>query len=39
MGYKWKQHRETCRRLYVDEGKSLTEVMKYMAEHHNFTPR
>ncbi len=36
--YKWKQHRETCQRLW-DEGKSMAELAEYMKEHHNFTPR
>lgn len=39
MVYKWEQHRETCYRLYVEENRPMDEVVKYMREHHNFTPR
>jgi hypothetical protein len=39
MVYKWAQHQALCRRLYVDEDMKIQEVMDYMREHHNFTPR
>lgn len=39
MVYRWEQHRQTCYRLYVEENKSLEEVVEYMRVHHNFTPR
>jgi len=39
MGYKWEQHRATCYRLYVNENRPLDEVVQYMRDHHNFTPR
>jgi hypothetical protein len=39
MGYKWEQHRQTCYRLYVEEKKSLDELVAYMREHHGFGPR
>ncbi|KAK1752567.1 hypothetical protein QBC47DRAFT_327854 [Echria macrotheca] len=38
MGYKWEQHRQECYELYVEQGKSLDEVVNYMREAHNFTP-
>ncbi|KAK4129650.1 hypothetical protein N657DRAFT_610208 [Parathielavia appendiculata] len=38
MVYRWEQHRQTCYRLYVEENKSIDEVVHYMREHHNFTP-
>ncbi|KAK3309515.1 uncharacterized protein B0T15DRAFT_497780 [Chaetomium strumarium] len=38
MVYPWKNHRETLRRLYVEEKKPLDEVVEYMRVHHNFTP-
>jgi len=39
MGYSWEQHRQTCYRLYVEENRPLDEVVRYMREHHDFTPR
>ncbi|KAL2260399.1 hypothetical protein VTK26DRAFT_5591 [Humicola hyalothermophila] len=38
MGYKWEPHRQTCYRLYVEERKSLDEIVEYMRVHHGFTP-
>ncbi|KAL2167440.1 hypothetical protein VTG60DRAFT_1238 [Thermothelomyces hinnuleus] len=38
MGYSWEQHRQTCYRLYVEENRPLDEVVRYMREHHDFTP-
>lgn len=39
MVYKWEPHRQTCYRLYVEENMPMHEVIEYMREHHNFTPR
>ena len=39
MVFPWEQHRETCRRLYVDEKMRLDDVAEYMRKHHDFTPR
>jgi hypothetical protein len=39
MVYNWDAHREICRRLFVEEKKSLDEVVEYMREHYDFTPR
>lgn len=32
----WNEHLPTFRRLYVDEGKTLKEVMDFMETEHNF---
>jgi hypothetical protein len=34
----WEGHRESIRKLYIDEEKSLEETMKYMAENFDFQP-
>lgn len=39
MGYDWDAHRETCYRVYVEERRSMDELMEYMKLHHGFTPR
>ena len=39
MVYNWSEHEATCYRLYIDEKKSLEEIMLYMREKHAFTPR
>jgi hypothetical protein len=39
MVYRWRLYRDICYRLYVEENKSLDEVIQYMREEHNFTPR
>ncbi|KAK3335330.1 hypothetical protein B0T19DRAFT_480095 [Cercophora scortea] len=38
MVYEWDAHRETCYLLYVQEKRSLDEVIEYLAAHHSFTP-
>ncbi|KAK1835473.1 glutamyl-tRNA amidotransferase subunit A [Podospora conica] len=39
MGYyKWGQHQETIRSMWVDQQKSLDEIMEYFRTEHNFTP-
>ncbi|KAK4041573.1 amidase signature domain-containing protein [Parachaetomium inaequale] len=38
MVYRWEQHRQTCYRLYVEENRPMDEVVRYMRDHHNFTP-
>lgn len=32
----WDRHKETLRRLYLDENKSLPEIMRIMNEKHSF---
>ena len=39
MVYAWDEHEETCRRLYIEQGRSLGEIMQYMRDVHDFTPR
>lgn len=39
MVYRWEQHRLTCYRLYVEENRTIQEVVDYMRVHHDFTPR
>ncbi len=39
MVYKWEEHKEVCRRLYVDEKLSFRAISVYMKEHHNFGAR
>ena len=34
----WEDHRESIRKLYIDEEKSLEETMKCMAENFDFQP-
>ncbi|KXX75631.1 hypothetical protein MMYC01_208172 [Madurella mycetomatis] len=38
MVYNWDPHREVCYRLYVEEKRSLDEIVEYMREHYDFTP-
>ncbi|KAL8381346.1 hypothetical protein RB595_005556 [Gaeumannomyces hyphopodioides] len=38
MGYDWDVHRETCYRVYVEERRSMDELMEHMKLHHGFTP-
>ncbi|KAH8682123.1 hypothetical protein BX600DRAFT_505740 [Xylariales sp. PMI_506] len=38
MVYDWERHEQTCYRLYIDEKKSLQEIMDYMRVEHKFTP-
>jgi hypothetical protein len=39
MVYNWDAHQQTCFRLYIEEGRSLEEIMDYMKRVHDFTPR
>ncbi len=39
MVYDWDAHHQTCYRLYIEEGKSLEEIMDHMRTAHRFTPR
>jgi hypothetical protein len=39
MVYDWDEYKETCYRLYIDERKSLRDIMEFMRVHHNFMPR
>ncbi|KUJ08654.1 uncharacterized protein LY89DRAFT_690705 [Mollisia scopiformis] len=38
MVYDWENKEEICYRMYIEEKKSLEEIMDYMKEHHKFTP-
>lgn len=39
MTYDWEPYKDTCYRLYVEEKKSLRELLKILNEEHNFSPR
>jgi len=39
MVYEWDLQEGECYRLYVEEKKSLDEVMRQMKEVHGFSPR
>ena len=39
MVYNWDAHEPKCYRLYIDEKKSLEEIMYIMRLEDNFTPR
>lgn len=39
MVYDWENKEEICYRMYIEEKKSLEEIMDYMKDHHKFTPR
>lgn len=39
MGYDWDDKREVCYRLYVDEKRSLEEVVEYFRDKLQFVPR
>lgn len=38
MVYDWENKEELCYRLYIEEKKSLEEIMDFLKEHHKFTP-
>ncbi|KID89844.1 hypothetical protein MGU_03249 [Metarhizium guizhouense ARSEF 977] len=38
MVYDWDAHQQTCYRLYIDEGRSLEDIMDHMKTVHKFTP-
>lgn len=39
MGYDWAGHRETCYRMYIEEGRPLEEIMGWLREQRGFSPR
>jgi hypothetical protein len=39
MGYRWEEHRETCYRLYIEQGWPLERIMAYLQSSAGFTPR
>lgn len=39
MVYDWDSKEAACYRLYFEENRSLDEVIRYMKDFHNFTPR
>ncbi len=39
MVYDWENKEEICYRMYIEEKKSLEEIMDFMKEHHKFAPR
>lgn len=39
MVYDWDGKEETCYRMYIEEKKSLEDIMEYMKTEHNFAPR
>jgi len=38
MVYDWENKVEICYRMYIEEKKSLEEIMEYMKEEFKFTP-
>ncbi|PTB68207.1 hypothetical protein BBK36DRAFT_1195227 [Trichoderma citrinoviride] len=38
MGYRWEEHRETCFRLYIQQGWPLERIMAYLQSSADFTP-
>ena len=39
MVYDWESKEEICYRLYIEEKKSLEEIMEFMKENYKFAPR
>lgn len=39
MVYDWEAHRDTLNRLYVEEKRSVEDIISYMRTNHNFAPR
>jgi hypothetical protein len=39
MVYDWGDKEDLCYRLYIEEKKSLEEIMEIMKTEHGFTPR
>ena len=39
MVYDWEGKEPICYRMYIDEKKSLEDIMEYMKTEHNFAPR
>ncbi|KAF6831341.1 hypothetical protein CMUS01_07384 [Colletotrichum musicola] len=38
MVYDWDAHEKLCFQLYINEKKSLEDIMSYLKTHHNFSP-
>ncbi|KND91375.1 hypothetical protein TOPH_03955 [Tolypocladium ophioglossoides CBS 100239] len=38
MVYDWDAHQQTCYRLYIEEGRSLEDIMEHMKRVHRFAP-
>ncbi|KAI9875816.1 MAG: hypothetical protein M1823_007393, partial [Watsoniomyces obsoletus] len=38
MVYEWAQHKDVCYKLYIEERKSLEEIMQHMRDNYNFQP-
>lgn len=38
MVYDWENKEDICYRMYIEEKKSLEDIMEYMKEHHKFAP-
>ncbi|PNY28697.1 D-lactate dehydrogenase [Tolypocladium capitatum] len=38
MVYDWDAHQQTCYRLYIEEGRSLEDIMEHMKSVHRFAP-
>lgn len=39
MVYDWENKEEICYRMYIEEKRSLEEIMEHMKEEHKFAPR
>ena len=39
MVYDWENKEEICYRMYIEEKKSLEDIMEYMKDEHKFAPR
>lgn len=39
MVYDWDAHQETCYQLYIQEGRSLEDIMDHLKTAHQFCPR
>lgn len=39
MVYEWDAYQETCYRIYIEEGRSLEDIMEHMKKVHKFAPR
>lgn len=39
MVYDWDNKEDICYRMYIEEKKSLEDIMEFMKVNHNFAPR
>lgn len=39
MVYDWEGKEDVCYRMYIDDKRSLEDIMEYMKTEHNFAPR